>query len=369
MKIAIHCAELDEKNIDGTRTYIAEHLKRLHAFDESVRYDLYHKRTFNPLFAVPKVDVYNDHILAQFPLWTQTLFARALFKDTPDVLWMPLHNMPRLRPHGMKTVVTIHDLGWKYFPETFTASVRNKLEAHTVYALRHADHIIAVSHSTKNDVMKFYPTVTPEKITVVHLGIDTQNIPLKSSRTQKITQKKFRITKDYLICVGGIQPRKNLACAIKAFESLRKGGKDLQLVIVGGDAWMAAATHARARQSVYANDIIFTGSVTHQEKYHLLSDAKVFLFPSLYEGFGIGTLEAFAAGVPAVVAHNSSLSEIAGDAALYFDAQSAPKLAECVQTVLNDEQLASTLAEKGRERLQKFTWDTAVKQTYDILTK
>ena len=155
MKIAIQAADLDAPRIDGTRVYILNLLKYFGKLDSSSQFLIYHKNKFNPELAPPSFSNYKITAKSLPCLWTQIRFAGMIWKDKPDVLWMPMHNMPIIRRKGMKTVVTIHDLAFKYFPETFTKKDLFKINLLTKLAVTYADKIITISESSKKDILKF----------------------------------------------------------------------------------------------------------------------------------------------------------------------------------------------------------------------
>jgi tRNA pseudouridine55 synthase len=371
MRIVVHACELDEERIDGTRIYISEVFKYFGGMASDDDFYIYHKNIFNKSLAPQKRNNYHIKLLNNFPAWTQTKFAVSVLRQKPDVVWVPLHNLPRLRSKKIKYVVTIHDLAFKIFPETFPESDVKKLNLQTDYAVKNADHIIAVSKSTRNDLLKFYPELKREKITVIHHGIDKEVWQKEYSLdlVQKILGK-YKLTKNkYLIHVGAIQPRKNLTVLIDAFEKVKKVQKDMKLLLVGGDGWKWENIHEHAKKSKYVKDVIFTGNISKECVVVLMQNASAFVFPSLYEGFGISGLEALATGTPVVAARNSSIPEVLGNVAEYFDAKNSDECAESVLRVLSDTELQGKLKEEGFRRVEKFTWDKTARKTLQVLRK
>jgi len=366
MDIAIHTTELEETRVDGTRVYLSELLKRFYRLSPDDTFFLFHKRPFQRQYALPQTPLYRDKRLAPMPLWTQIRFAHALFQKPPDVLWMPLHNMPRIRSRKTKTVVTIHDLAFLDYPEMFVNADVRKLRLHTDFVVAHADHLIAVSHATKKQLLTHYPQRPEQSITVIHHGFDIDAWDARSYSGDKNLFQKYVITEPYLIYTGAIQPRKNLITLIEAFEHVKKDVPNLQLVLCGGDAWMATQTHRRAEESVFSSDIIFTGRVSFEQMKALLSGAAVFVHPGREEGFGMTVLEAFACGVPVLVANSGSLMEIAGDGAEYFAPQDTKKLATEIKRLLDDKEHAQNLVAHGTKQLTKYSWDTCAQKTLDV---
>lgn len=368
MKIAIQAADLDSSRIDGTRVYILNCLKYFGQLDPSSDFLIYHKKEFNPHLvppAFPNYQIIKKHLPY---LWTQARFAGEIWREKPNVLWMPMHNIPILRRKGMKTVVTIHDLAWKFFPETFTRKDLWKINFLTSLAVRNADKIITVSQSSKKDILKFYPGVKEENIKVISHGFDAgvygRERDLEKEREAK---EKYGISGDYIIYIGAIQPRKNLETLIEAFEKLKEKNKDIKLLLVGEHAWLSKGLFAKINSSPHQKDIICPGKVGFDDAGHLMRGASVFVFPSLYEGFGIPVLEAMASRVPVICSHNSSLPEVGGDAAVYFSDNDANDMADKIQKILTDENLRQVHIAKGLEQIKKFSWEKCARETLEYL--
>lgn len=371
MKIAIHSADLDSERVDGTRVYMHNVLKWMGKISPTDNFHIYHKKNFNSQLAPPELENYSFS-KKDFPIsWTQTLFAWMIWKDAPDALWMPMHNLPLVRRRNLKTIVTIHDLAFKIFPEHFPKKDLHKLNLLTDYAVKNADKIIAVSQSTKNDILKFYPQITEEKIKVIYHGFDPEIFQKKISLevSEKILGTYNLKPKTYLLYVGAIQPRKNLAVLIEAFEKIKQEKPELKLVLAGNKAWLWEGVVDKIKKSRFKKDIIITGNLPFSQMAVLFQQATVFVFPSLYEGFGIPLLEAFASAVPVIAGNNSSLIEVGADGALYFDVQNPTQLFEKIKQVLDDENLRKRLVEKGSARLKNFSWEKCARETLDFIKK
>lgn len=369
MRIAIQAADLDHKRIDGTRVYILNLLKYFGRLDADSEFLIYHRNKFNPELTPPDFSNYAIRTLKAPCLWTQTSFALDLFRKKPDALWMPMHNIPLIKRKGLKTFVTIHDLAYKYFPEYFTKKDLRALNFLGDMAINRSDRIIAVSQSTKKDILKFYPHIASDKIQVIYHGFDAELYQKERDvMLEDEAKKRLGISQDYILYSGAIQPRKNLLTLISAFELFKqKTGMKTQLVLAGGQAWMWEKIVAKAQASPFKKDIIMSGRLKFDDLGRLMQGAAVYVFPSFYEGFGIPVLEALASKVPTIIANNSSLPEVAGTAALNFAADDARELSEKIELLLTDEKLRQDLIAKGLEQIQKFSWEKCARETLDYL--
>lgn len=369
MKIAIQAADLDSSRIDGTRVYIQNLLKHFGRLAPRDNFLIYHKSEFNPELAPAN---FSNYHLRRKPwpfFWTQVRFAWEIWKDQPDALWMPIQALPIFRRANLKTVITIHDLAFKYFPEDFKLKDFYKIDSFSDYAIRQADKIIAISESTKNDILKFYPEVPAEKVRVIYHGFDPDLFSQPRNLDQeRLLKEKHKITGDYILYTGAIQPRKNIGLLIEAFEILQaKGAFQGDLVLAGEKAWLSENTLKKAQNSRFSSHIKLLGKVKFGDLGILYRGASLFAFPSLYEGFGLPILEAFASQIPVLCASNSSLPEVAGKAAFYFENNNAQALAEQIERILKNPELKKDLIEKGRQQLQKFSWEKCAQETLNFI--
>jgi glycosyltransferase involved in cell wall biosynthesis len=283
---------------------------------------------------------------------------------------MPIQQAPFLAPKETKLIVTIHDLAFKVFPESFPWKDRKKLDFFTETAVKRADKIIAVSKSTKRDILKYYPKIKESKIEVVHHGVSKDNFSKKNTpeKENNLLEKFDLKNKKYLLYTGAIQPRKNIETLLAAFGEVKKleNYRDLKLVLVGGEAWKYEETLQRIYQSEAKNDIIIARDVSFEDLAIFYRKAEVFVQPSLYEGFGLPVLEAFASETPTVVADNSSLGEIAGDGALKFSALDKRELKDKVLSILENRRLRDDLVKRGKKRVKCFSWDKCAQETLRV---
>jgi glycosyltransferase involved in cell wall biosynthesis len=369
MRIAIQASDLDSRRIDGTRVYLLQMLNRFGKLSPGDDFFIFHKKEFNPELS-PRIHPNYKIIKKPFPFyWTQTRFAMELWRGNYDALWMPMQALPFVKRKKLKTTVTIHDLAFKIFPQFFPRKDLRRLNLFSDYAIKNSNKIIAVSQSTKNDILKFYPGINEKKIKVIYHGFDSELFQKEITKELSGgTLKGYGLENaNYILYAGAIQPRKNLGILIEAFEKIKKDDPELKLVLAGGKAWMWEEIFDKASKSIYAKDIIITGTVKFEELKVLYENARVFVFPSLYEGFGMPVLEAFAAKIPLISAKNSSLTEVGGEAVLYFNENDPEDLSEKIKKVIEDDNLRNSLIQKGLVQLQKFSWDKCAKETLEFI--
>ncbi len=375
MKIAIDCADLDESRIDGTRVYIKNLLNYFGEVDNESQFFLYHRRDFNPLLKPRFYPNYFDRKIPYPFIWTQTRLSYELMHDKPDICWMPIQQIPFLASKKIKTIITVHDLAFKIFPESFDYWRLRKLNFFHDTAVKRADMIIAISETTKKDLLKFHPKIDEGKIKVVYHGFEKELFTRKFLEERIVSVKeKYKIKGRYLLYVGAIQPRKNLVRLIEAFEMFKSENKkgswnDLKLVFVGEKAWKSELTIEKVNNSEFHKDIVLTGKVDFEELAILYNQAEIFVCPSIYEGFGIPILEAMASGVPVIIANNSSLIEIGSDAVEVFETKDSKNLFEKINKVLFNDSIRGKLIQKGFKRIENFSWKKCAEETLKILKK
>ena len=269
----------------------------------------------------------------------------------PDVMFGANYFLPRL--HGAiarRRVVTVHDLTYKRFPELLQKETLHNLEAHMTRELARADAVICVSESTRRDLLAFYD-VDPSRAFAIHSGLGKSAEPAPMDA----------LPRRYLLFVSTIEPRKNLGVLLDAFAQLRAKGYDGSLVVVGKIGWKSNEMTARLREP----GIVHLDYVDAARLATVYQRAEAFVFPSIYEGFGFPLLEAMAYGVPAIAARSSSLPEVGGDAALYFD--DLDGLVSQLTRVTSDAALREELVARGHAQVAKFRWDVCASQTLDVL--
>ncbi len=275
------------------------------------------------------------------------------------------HATEHLLPNvAAPTVLTIHDLIFRRYPQHHTLTNRAFLNVAVPLFARRADAIIAVSRHTKRDLVEQY-RVPDEKVHVIYEGIDESFKPAPQSEQHRV-RMQYSPDAPYLLMVGTLEPRKNHAAAFRALAALRQSGYPHRLLIVGGDGWLFSPVRQLPATLGLDNQVSFLGYVSHADLLALYSAADCFLAPSLYEGFGFPVLEAMACGAPVVCSDASSLPEIAGNAALIVSPHDDAGLANAIRLVLDQPQFAARLRDLGRQRSAMFRWDACAAETVAV---
>jgi glycosyltransferase involved in cell wall biosynthesis len=273
-----------------------------------------------------------------------------------DVWFAANYFLPRLHSAvARRRVITIHDLTFKRFPELLQKETLANLENQMAREIAAADAIVCVSESTRRDLLHYYD-VDPSRAFAIHSGLGT---PATAEPMEGLPSR-------YLLFVSTIEPRKDLETLLDAYERLRDAGKyDGSLVVVGKIGWKSESLIPRLR----GRGVVHLDYLRAAQLATVYERAEAFVFPSIYEGFGFPLLEAMARGVPSIAAQSSSLPEIGGHAALYFEPRDVRALTSQLERVVSDAALREELATKGRAQAAKFRWDEAVEKTLNVLRR
>lgn len=259
-------------------------------------------------------------------------------------------------PKKVKVVMTVHDVIPFLHPQWHPWKRKLYFKYILKYRLQQVDHIISVSHSTKHDLIK-YLGVSSEKITVIHLGAPEYFKP------QNKVQKG-----NYILGVGTFEPRKNFEGLIRSFSRLKRQYRIKEkLIIVGKQGWFLK--DIANLQKEYGTDILFKGYVDENELVELYQLAKVFIYPSFYEGFGLPVIEAMACGCPVITSNHSSLPEVGGAAALYVNPEDTDQISRKIYQVLSDQNLQEEMTRKGIMQVSKFSWEKCAEKTVQVYKK
>lgn len=268
--------------------------------------------------------------------------------------------------HGKK-VVTVHDMVYKAFPETVRGRTRLMLETGLKKSMKRADIIVTDSEFSKREIIKYFPEHSG-KIRVVPCGVDCRRFrPCANPETIAEVKKSLDIDGEYFLYVGTIEPRKNLVRLIRAYKVFTKHIKNPpKLVLAGAKGWLCDDIYALVRKLGIENQVIFTKYVPSEDMTPLICGAMAFVFPSLYEGFGMPPLEAMACGVPVLTSGEASLPEVVGDCAVICDAYSVKSIAKGLYRLYKNPDLRKELSRRGHERAGLFTWENSAKKLHAI---
>lgn len=359
----------NEANVEkkvGIGEYAFELLVQFNKIAESrkdLKFKIYLKN--NPRIEMPvPSENWQYKIVGPRKFWTQIGLPLRLFTESrkPDVFFSPSHYAPRFSP--APTAISIMDLSYIHFPELFTKHDLYQLVNWTKYSAKNAKKIFTISNFSRDDIIKTYAK-DAKSVVATYLGIkETQGSKIKTQNMEEL-KKKFGINSQYILFVGTLQPRKNLAKLIEAFSLLKE--QNLELVVVGKKGWLWEDIFAAPEKFKVENRVKFLDFVRDEDLPSLYKNALCFVLPSLYEGFGLPVLEAMKFGCPAVISNVSSLPEVGGDAALYFDPQSADDIAQKMTSVIQDSKLREELIKKGYNQIKKFSWEKTAKETLKVL--
>lgn len=299
---------------------------------------------------VPQIIIPLPRLWTQLRLSFEVLKNRALREGT---LFIPSHVMPFIAPE--KTVITIHDVAWNLFPESYSLASRLYLEWSTRRTVKKAWKILTPSETTKKDLIKLY-SADPAKIFVTPLGFEK---PVAA--TQPAQSKK------YFISIGRIETKKNIDTIIRAFTTFAAKNPDINLMLIGKPG-VGSKEILFLIPPELQNRIIRPGYLSDAEKQGYLEGALAYISASRYEGFGLPLLEAMGAGIPVISSDIPASHEVAQDAALYFETESASSLSDALEKIATDENLRQELIQKGAERVKAFSWDRTAQMTRDCIS-
>lgn len=290
-----------------------------------------------------------------------------------DVFFMPNINFISLSSRT-KLVLTIHDLSYELFPETF--SLKRRLWHGFINPRKlcaRADQIIAVSNSTLNDIISKFK-VPEEKVIRIYNGVSDEMIELDRNDSKLIEVKeRYHLPFNFILYLGTVEPRKNIPAIVKAFDQLRSLNKpDLnkyKLVIAGGMGWKTDEILKYGREARFTDDIIFTSCITNEDKAAVYTLASLFVYPSFFEGFGIPVLEAMRCSVPVITSNSSSLPEVVGSSAIMIDPDKPDELFKAMKEVLLDKELMQHMQFQSPRQAIRFNWRTSARETLEVFAR
>lgn len=369
MRIGFDIRCLMEKNYSGISEYTYNLLQHLLKIDHENQYILFYnssKQPNVPEFNFPNVSFkeykYPNKL---FNLSLRFLKIAEIDKmiGGVDVFIVPNFLFLNLSKHCRKILI-VHDLSFEIYPEFFTFKKRLWHDLIGPKQLcEQADTVVAISENTKNDIIKIFE-INPEKIKVIYPGVAEKFFEPITDEQKNYVKEKYNLPGKYIFYLGNLEPRKNVETLLKAFEKLQD--KNIHLVLAGSKAWKYKNINTLYNNSTAKNRINFLGYVSAEDKPALYSLAQAFIYPSIYEGFGLPPLEAAACGTPVISSFNSSIVEAVGDSGLLIDPNNYNELAQVIDSLLADQKLKATLSQKGRRNAENFKWDKTSTQILNL---
>ncbi|MCC6614400.1 MAG: glycosyltransferase family 4 protein [Anaerolineae bacterium] len=374
MRVAIDASRTTVARLTGTERYALELLRAL--IRQNTQHDLelyFRDQPAADLF--PPSDRVMQHVIPFPRAWTHLRFAASLWQTRPDVTFVPAHTLPLLFPG--RGIVTVHDLGYKYFPQAHTPTQRRYLDWSTRYSANRATVILADSQATARDVSRFYGA-DERKTRVLYPGV-TCPYPngVVPDELVKAVREKYGLPEHYWLYVGTLQPRKNIGSIAQGYARWKQHHADVDsaLVLAGGRGWLYDPAWTAG-----IDGVIETGFVDEVDKWALYAGARALLFPSLYEGFGFPVVEALLCGTPVICSNSSSLPELGGDVVDYVQLPQAgaeislielwayvgDQLAAYMER-LGDEAYLGSARERRREQARRFNWEMSARDLLAIL--
>jgi glycosyltransferase involved in cell wall biosynthesis len=363
MKIAIDIREAGEGKT-GKGWYTYNLVKEILKLDKANRYLLYTDSDKHSFQNGKNVQIK----LIEAKTWKWHLKTlKDLLTEKVDLFFAPTsYIIPALAPKKLKVIITVHDLVAFMFPAGHSAKAVLIERVTLKKALKKAAGVFVVSENTKKDLLEKFHYQTKK----IHL------VPCAPSKSfhQKVTahemeaaKEKMKLPENFILAVGTVEPRKNFDTLIKSFVIIKRKFPDYKLVIAGKKGWKYHIVEAALKHYKMEQDVIFTGYLEDADLKAIYALAKVFVFPSLYEGFGIPPLEAMASGCPVVSSNVASLPEVVGQGGLLIDPKNALKIADAVCSLLEDEQARQMMIERGKAQAEKFSWEESAAKALEVI--
>jgi len=342
--------------VTGMERVAIEMARALLRLDQENEYVLFFSEDVHPAFA----DARGDFQPVVFPVRSELLSKNVFFTFSPavsqlDFLHFPIFPPPLWCrcPHGW----TVHDATPWLYPETMKRTSRIYFQTLGGHAIRTSQLLVTDSHAARNDLLKFFAGRCGD-IRVIDLAVRSNLRRVEDVAALGRLRQKHRLPQEFLLCVATLEPRKNLSRLLHAFQSLRQSGRTAaSLVIVGRKGWLYDRIFAEILAAGLKDDVVFTGHVADEDLAGLYSLARAFVYPSLYEGFGLPCIEAMACGCPVVTSNRGALLEVTGQAAVHADPEDVASIASAIERISQDDALRQVLIERGLERARLFTWD------------
>lgn len=352
----------------GLQRYAQQLIEGLAKFGHENEYVLFLNEKVYNSFSIKQDNFKN--IKVRTPPRTRFVFGqiylpfRSIFENL-DLLHSPVSASPYFT--SKKSVVTVLDLTFLLYPETMTKRSRFYWDFFMRLSIKKAWRIITMSESTKGDLINYFG-VPDKKIRVIHISLieDLSRSKLAKSHIERV-KKKYGLPERYILYLGTLEPRKNIKRLVQAFYKVKKKGDiEYKLIIAGKKGWLFSDIFQVVNDLDLRDDVIFTGFIPDKDLPGIYSGAALFVFPSLYEGFGLPPLEAMACGTPVITSNVSSLPEVVGNAAILIDPYNIEELADAIYRVLSDANLRSEMINKGLSQVKKFSWERCARETLRV---
>jgi glycosyltransferase involved in cell wall biosynthesis len=400
MKIGVDIRSLMDKEYSGVSWYTLDLLTEILRQDKVNEYFLYYNSGHDIASRISDIVIRNSDkikiIATRYPNKIFNYFLQKIFhwpkldrisylaEKIPSIkrggyaaetgcvntFWSPHFNFSSFSKN-CKVILTVHDLSFLVYPDFFSARKNfwhKMLGAKKLIA--RADKIIAISENTKNDLIKL-ANVPAGKIEVVYSGVGAEFQPLDATGDDlKKIKAKYSLPDKFILNIGTIEPRKNITGLIKAFDKIAnaQGLKDYFLIIVGAVGWKNKEVYQAINSAKNKERIKMIGYIEKSERVYFYNLAKIFCYPSFYEGFGLPILEAMASGVPVITSNVSAIPEVAGDAALLIDPNDENSLAQAMLSIVQDEKLREAYSARGLECAKLFSWEKSAEKYLEVIT-
>ena len=367
MNVGILSWMIDRKRT-GVNNYLYNLIKNMINNGKADEISLIHyERSDDPIYSQV-----NDIIIPEIPLKLTSAIGipQAVKNADIDILHVPVHWYNQITPfvlnRKIKKVLTIHDLTPILFPEMHTRETNLTWKSSLKFIKNRTNIVICDSISTKNDCIKLLK-IPEKRLRVIPLSADEQYKPLKNKeQIYNELKREYNINSPFILFVGTLEKRKNVPTLIKSFYKLKKSKLDHKLVIVGGKGWKYTKIFDLIEDLNLKDEVIFTDYVSDEDLVKLYNTADLFVYPSLYEGFGLPPLEAMACGCPVITSNTSSLPEVVGDAGIMIDPNDIDGLTESMHKILTDQDLREEMSRKSLERAEMFSWKKAARETWNV---
>jgi len=370
MRIAIDIRKINEF---GVGTYIWNLVRNLSAIDSENQYLLIGSpQNFKDLGALGPNFASLEQELGPTQ-WNERFGLPLMLRKKLEVVHIPHHDCPFLLPK--KLVITMHDCAHvKFPPDGLSRFGRYRLYRRTKRALTGARHVLAVSNSTRDDLVNIFD-LDPRRINVIHNALDERFAMAAGGEDRKTVLERYQLNDPFVLYSGRIRPHKNLQRLIEAFAVVKnelagdERYKNLKLIIIGDELSRHQYLRLTVVRSGVQQDVRFFGFVPYPILHVFYQSAALFAFPTLYEGFGLSPLEAMASGTPVLASNTSSLPEVLGEAAFFVHPENVFEIARGMKSILTDEAIRTRLIERGTKQISKFSWRTAATQVLEIYRK